>query len=81
MHDFNKLQFGIYNIDQDIIHKYHGKNIKLLNLDLIDIILNIDSNVKIVKGNDLVRKMAISSIKNNLLLITFFDSHLKISIS
>ena len=63
----------IFDIDQNVISIYHNKDIKLLSKDLIDIASKTSWYIEKAKKHDLVLQVAVSGVKNNLLLIVFLD--------
>lgn len=65
----------IFDIDQNIVQMYNGKNVKLFYMNLIDIILEIGWYVGKSKKYDLILELVIPDLKNGFLFITFSNSH------
>ena len=73
--------FWIFNINQDVVHIYYNKNIKLFNQDLIYIALEIGWYIWKPKKHNLLVKMTILGTKNCFLFIAFWNPHWMISTS
>lgn len=72
---------SFFNINQDIIQIKNNKDIKLFSKNIVNVSLEASWNVRQTKKHHLIFKVTIPNVKCCLLLITFLNFYLMISIS
>lgn len=70
----------ILSIDLNVNQIHYYYDIKLLNKDLVDIVLNTSWNSEMAKGHNLKFKIVIFTTKSYLLQVTFSNQNLMIGI-
>ena len=80
MHCLDVVFFPIFIVNKDIIQIKNNKDIKFFCKDFIDVILEYYWSVNQPKRYYLILEVTVSGPESSLLLISFANSHLMVSI-
>ena len=68
----------IINVDQDVIQVNNDKDVKLLQIDFVDVSLKACWYVCWTRRHHLILKVTVSNLERGFPLVPFADSHLMV---